>query len=326
MPMKVKVWGSRGSITSPLTPRDVEERITTLFNDFFDAGHGKKSEIQTFLSSLPQHRLGGYGGDTLCIEVKSGEKNLIIDAGSGIRRLGYQLLGQPMPAGGREIHMLFTHFHWDHTCGLGFFLPFYIPGNTIHLYSVEDGLEAMVHSYFKKPYFPVEPSFLGSKIHYHQLAPRSPVDINGFTVTPYQLDHPDPCWGYKIEKDGKVYSHCSDSEAKRVTRADLGADLPLYQGVDLALMDAQFTLIEWVEKADWGHASASVFLELVMREGVKRVYFLHHDPTASDAKVRSAEEYARNYYYKQLEQGRQVGLELHHVDWGYAFDGMEIDV
>ena len=325
--MKLKVWGSRGSITTPKNPEDIEEKVRDSLNAFFDAGYSSRDHTEVFLANQPQHKLGGYGGETLCVQVSGADdEDLIIDAGSGIRPFGYSKMAGPWGQGKGEIHLLFTHFHWDHICGLGFFIPLYIPGNKVHLYAVQPELEQMMQTIFQKPFFPVTTDDLGSEIIYHQLEPRTEVDINGFKVTPYELDHPDPCWGYRVEKDGKVFSHCSDSEATRITEKDLGDDLPLYHDVDVALVDAQFGLSDWVEKMNWGHASAPVVLELLMTNNVKKVFFLHHDPTASDEKVREAELAPREYYEKQLKQGRESGIEYNTVDWSYAYDGLEIEV
>jgi len=92
--------------------------------------------------------------------------------------------------------------------------------------------------------------------------------------------------GYRIENGGKVFSHCVDTECTRVSREELGEDLPLYQNVDLMLFDAQYTLMESIERVNWGHAAASLGLDIAMREGVKRVLFMHHDPASTDEKSR----------------------------------------
>src|SRR5690606_23912279 len=134
-----------------------------------------------------------------------------------------------------------THFHWDHLIGLPFFIPIFIPGNKIHFYAPHDDLEENIRLMFRKPNFPVEFENLGAQIFFHKLEPRKTRKFWDMNVTPYQLDHPYPCWGYKIEKNGKIFSHCVDSAMTRVSREDLGDDLPLYQDADIALMDAQYT-------------------------------------------------------------------------------------
>jgi phosphoribosyl 1,2-cyclic phosphodiesterase len=321
MGMKIKIWGARGSLPSPLLPSALETRMQTLMEGFFDAGFKKKSDIPSYFSQLPPHQLGGYGGNTPCVEIRTPNHQIIVDGGSGIRTLGYELLGGPCGRGTGEAHIFFTHFHWDHLIGLPFFTPIFIPGNTIHVYAVQPDLRDVFRTIFKKPYFPLNLEQLGAKIEYHSLEPRKTIQFGDIRVTPYQLDHPDPCWGYKFEHGGKVFSHCVDTEATRVTPEQLGPDLPLYQNVDLMIFDAQYTLMETIEKVNWGHAAASIGLDIAMREGVKEVVFMHHDPASSDEKIAMAEQQARRYYDSQLKISRRNALPIREVKWTYAREG-----
>ena len=319
---QVKIWGARGSLPSPASPQEEERHTRALFEEFFARGYRSQSDIDKFWAALPTYRRGGYGGNTPCVEVRSPLQQLIIDGGSGIRLLGYEMMAGPCGQGKGEVHLLFTHFHWDHLIGLPFFTPIFIPGNVIHAYAVQSDLESVFKTVFKKPYFPVPLEQLGAKLVYHRLEPRKPTRIGDLTFTPYQLDHPDPCWGYRFEKDGKSYAHCVDTEAKRISREELGPDLPLYRNADLMVFDAQYTLMETVEKVNWGHAAASLGLDIAMREGIKRVVFMHHDPASSNEKIHTASEQARRYFESQLK--RDPGARP--VDWEFAREGMVIDV
>lgn len=321
----VKYWGTRGSIPAPFTPDFLETRIRESLEAFFDNGFEKRDQIAEFLQALPRYRNGGYGGNTPCVEVRTTKTQLIIDGGSGIRQLGYQLLGGPCGKGQGEVHVLFTHFHWDHLIGLPFFTPIFIPGNTIHFHAVQPELPEVIQTVFKKPFFPVPFEGLGSKIVFHQLEPRKATRFGDLDVTPYQLDHPDPCWGFRIEhlqgKTRKVYSHCVDTECTRVSREQLGPDLPLYQNVDLMTFDAQYTLMETIEKVNWGHAAATLGLDIALREKVKKVVFMHFDPAASDERIAQAEQQARRYYEGQLRQYNDRA-----VNWEFAREGDVIEV
>jgi phosphoribosyl 1,2-cyclic phosphodiesterase len=323
---RLKMWGARGSLPTPLTPAGLETHVRDLFTQFFEAGHKTRRDVEKFLGALPRHRLGGYGGNTPCIEVSTPRQQIIVDGGSGIRPLGYEMMNGPCGKGAGTVHILFTHFHWDHLIGLPFFTPIFIPGNKIHVYAVQNDLQDVFKTVFKKPYFPVPLERLGSSIEYHTLEPRKPLVIGDITVTPYQLDHPDPCWGYRFEKDGRVISHCVDTECIRVTREQLSHDLALYQNCDLMIFDAQYTLMETIEKVNWGHAAASLGLDIAMREGIKRVLFMHHDPASSMEKVAAAEAQARRYYENQLKNSQRSGSRVHEVDWTFAHEGMVIEV
>lgn len=293
-----------------------------IFDEFFDRGNVGRRDVSAFLANLPRHRFGGYGGNTPCIEVGSREQQVILDAGSGLRQLGYEMLAGPCGKGEGEVHLFFTHFHWDHLAGLPFFTPIFIPGNIVHVYSVQPDLEDVFRTIFKKPYFPVPLEKLGARIVYHRLEPRQALKLKDISITPYQLDHPDPCWGYRVECRGKVFTHAVDTECTRVSVAELGPDLPLYQGVDLMIFDAQYTLLESMEKVNWGHASASVGLDLALREGVKRVLFMHHDPASTDAKVAAAEAQARAYYLSLIRSAERNGEKVPHLEWGFVHEGL----
>lgn len=324
--MKIKLWGVRGSIPAPILPKVLESQKRGLIKGFLEKGHSDVSEIDAYLKEIPDTFLSGYGGNTLCVQVVDGDHSFIIDGGSGIRGAGLGLLAGPCGKGKGVVHLFFTHFHWDHIIGLPFFVPFYIPGNQIHIHCVQDDAERAMRLLFQRPFFPKPYEELGATITYHKLAPREVFELDGFSITPYQLDHPDPCWGYRVECGGKSYAHCVDTECKRFTTESLGPDLPLYENADLMLFDAQYTLLESIEKIDWGHSTANLGLDIAMSRGIKKVLFAHHDPSASEAKIYQAEMQTREYYELQLQNARRAGKTINPVKWMFAREGMEIAV
>lgn len=324
--MKVKLWGTRGSLPTPKTPLEIRDRVTMVLKGFLDAGYQDVKDVEPYLDNLTCSVLGGFGGNTACMEILEGPTRAVIDGGSGLRLLGAELMKGACAHGKGEVHIFFTHFHWDHLIGLPFFTPIFIPGNQIHVYAVQPELRQIFETVFKKPFFPVDLKQLGAQIHYHTLEPRKAFKLGELQLTPYQLDHPDPCWGYRVEGGGKVFSYCVDTEGTRATRAELGADLPMYQGVDFMIYDAQYTLREALEKVNWGHAAATIGLDIAMREGIKRVLFMHHDPASSDAKVALVEQQTRRYYENQLKTSKKAGIDLHPVEWTFAQEGTEIEI
>ena len=321
----MKLWGIRGSLPTPIPPDQVRwqvEEVLTQYERLRDSGESVSA--RTFLKMLPSHLAGGYGGNSTCAEVTSGKSRLLIDGGSGVRNFSeFVLRSEPQT---EEFHFYFTHFHWDHLIGLPFFTPLYVKGKTVNFYSVDPAMEASLKVLFRKPNFPVPYEAVAPQIRVHQVKPRQPLQLGNLKITPYQLDHPDACWGARIEADGKALAWAVDTECTRVSRQDLGEDLPLYQNADLMVFDAQYSFGEALEKINWGHASGPIGLDLAIREGIKQTLFVHHDPTASDEMIRKAEEQTRSYYDYLIKGLKTAGKKPAEVEWSFAVEGTDMEI
>lgn len=330
----LRFWGTRGSIPSPKTPAALRERLRETVRGFREEIMSDPKRLQSdgfvdsFLSQIPNWLSSGYGGDTSCVQVEGAPQPMIIDAGSGIRRLGEELMRGPCGQGKGTVHLFFTHFHWDHIIGLPFFTPVFIRGNDIHVYAVQDDVETCVRQVFQRPFFPVAYEELGAKFHFHKLTPRKPFMLQGFTWTPYQLDHPDPCWGFRVECETKAgkksYAHCVDTEATRVSPVDLGEDIHLYRDADLCYFDAQYTAPEILTHLNWGHSAAPIGIEMALREGIREILFAHHDPAASDEKIFEAERQTAEFLQSYRSAAQSGGRTLPGLKWSFARDGDRI--
>lgn len=324
--MRAKLWGTRGSIPAPHTPAEIGKRIRENIARFLEAGYKSPAEIDTYMNSVAPEFGTGFGSNTSCVEVKTASTQMIIDSGSGIRGCGYEMMAGPCGKGQGEAHIFMTHFHWDHVIGLPFFTPIYVPGNKIHFYSVHADLADRVKSMFTKPFFPVPFDQLRSKIEFHRLDPRKPYQHGDMVVTPYMLDHPDPCWGFRVEGDGKALAYCVDTECTRSTPEELGPDLPMYKNADLMIFDSQYTLQEAIERVNWGHSAATIGLDLAFHAKIKKIIFTHHEPASSDPRIAAAREEARKYYESQKKIHAQNKIPFHEVEWLYAIEGMSVDI
>ncbi len=324
--MQIKLWGVRGSLPAPLAPDAVKSQARLVLSEALKRNLSGEVELNNYFDSLPVSKLGGFGGNTACYEITSGDQSVIIDAGSGLRALGHEVTFSAPGNQCRVFHIFLTHFHWDHLIGLCFFMPIFTPGVEVHFYAVQPELEMVIRTLFRKPFFPVPYESLGATIFFHQLDARKPVLVNGILLTPYLLDHPDPCWGYRVEKNGKALALCVDTECVRVSREALGPDLPLYQNLDAMIFDAQFTLSEAAKRVSWGHAAATIGLDLAIREQIKKVYFVHHDPSLSDQEIAHAEAQTRAYYQSFMEAERRAKRSAFQVDWSFAHEGLVINL
>lgn len=326
MSLSVKFWGVRGSLPSSLSPQGWSNHIEKVVKELAPGAKNDLTKLNHLISSSEIPNVGGYGTGTTCIEVRSLKTQLIIDGGTGIRALSEKIMsGTYVPVKG-PFHIYMTHFHWDHVMGLPFFTPHFISGTQIHYYGVQKDIEALIRGVFKKPYFPVPFEQLVSKIHFHILEPRKPFKINDMTITPYLLDHPDACWGLRVESHGKVYSHCVDTEGTRVSREDLGDDLPLYQKSDLMYFDAQYTFPELAEKANWGHSAAQIGIDIAFREDIKKVLFAHHDPGATIQQVQDIKRQTSEYYQWRIDHARECNDTIPEFFWDFAYEGQEIKI
>lgn len=326
MAFKIQLHGVRGALPAPLGPAEISRRIEEAIKAFLVSGRRDTEDVKNFMQDYPCHLAGGFGGHTTCVEVHGDNSSLLIDCGSGVQKAVDRLMAGPCGRGEGEVHILLTHFHWDRLMGLAFFRPLFLKGNQIHFYAVQKNLKEALQNLFRKPHFPVPYEALEAKILLHPLAPRKKVMINEFTVTPYRLDHPDECWGYRIEKDGLSYSHCADTEFTRMTEESLGEDLALYHNSDLMLFDAQYSINEASRKINWGHAAANFGIDLALKQQVKQILFVNHDPAASDQVLKNLSQEVEKYYQRLVGQLKSLNVPFHPLAWEFAREDTIVEV
>ncbi|MGK5095083.1 MBL fold metallo-hydrolase [Deltaproteobacteria bacterium TL4] len=319
--MQVTLYGVRGSLPSGISGKALEARIEHALQLFFQLGYTRAEEIHPFLENLAFYQKGTYGSNTMCVELRNEKGSIIFDSGSGIREIGskYYLTQQ-------TFHIFQTHFHTDHTCGLPFFIPIHMSGKELHFYSPHSSFQQGIEDLFKAPYFPVNYADLASKHYFHNVKKYKAIKLFDMVITPFQLDHPNDAYGYHVQEKDKRLVICFDAEFKRMSRQDLGEDLKYYQGADVILFDGQYTMSEVLQKIDWGHCTAQVGVDLCLREAIKHLVVVHHDPQSSDEKLHELEHIVNRYYkrlYKTLktENPKQIPLE---ITWGY--EGLTLEL
>jgi phosphoribosyl 1,2-cyclic phosphodiesterase len=224
-----------------------------------------------------------YGGNTACVEVRAGDQIIIMDGGTGLRRLGSMLMEEPNP---KVLHIFLSHLHWDHIQGIPFFLPAFIKGNQVTFYgerkqtqSLKDILEAQMHS----PNFPVPLSVMQAHIEFVEIkADQTFTFDDEVVVKTGQMNHPNGCLGIRVDYQGKSVVYATDTEHDPKGPLDSNV-LKLTDQVDALIYDSMYTEEEYhAGKIGWGHSTYTQAIRIARKAQVKNVYFFHHDPENND--------------------------------------------
>ncbi len=224
-----------------------------------------------------------YGGDTSSVEVYIDETTVIVlDAGSGIRRLSEPLARFP------RIDILLTHLHMDHIQGLGFFTPLLDPNAEVHIWGPSSPhlpLEDRLSRYLSPPLFPVRLRDL-ENVTLHEVTPGS-FSIGPATITADFVCHPGVTMGYRITAGGASLAYVPDHEPALGMRAFPGAaewtsGFDLIAGADLLIHDVQYTEEEYAARVGWGHSTFEQVTDLAAQAGVGTLVSFHHDPAHDD--------------------------------------------
>jgi anti-anti-sigma factor len=254
-----------------------------------------ETAVANYIDQLPLLQRGTAGGNTACVEIIAGDTQIIIDAGSGLRNLGLELMKGACGQGRGRIHLFLSHTHWDHIQGFPFFTPAYIPGNQITIYSIHDVADTLTDQ-MRPATFPVSLDYMQSDIRFQPIAVGEPLQIGGVNISAIELPHPGRAYAFRFERQGAVFVYASDAEYKYLDQISLQPYLRFYTGADALIFDAQFSLRDALLKEDWGHSSALIGVDIARQAGVKRLVLFHHDPVSSDEDlaqmVREAEQYA----------------------------------
>lgn len=254
MSLRLRFWGTRGSIASP----------------------------------------GGatvrYGGNTPCLELRTSDGRLVIlDAGTGIRALGQQLVAE---AQGRPIvgELWLTHLHWDHVQGLPFFAPLFEAGSRFAIRG-PGAVEEVVKGLFHPLVFPVPFDGLPASVDIAAVS-AGVCDRQGFVVRALDVQHPGGALGYRITdgRDGPALVYVSDNEL--APHGSYGSPaawrdglVELARGAAVLVHDATYTVDEYAHRGGWGHSTYADALALALDAGVERLVLFHHSPERTDEEI-----------------------------------------
>jgi phosphoribosyl 1,2-cyclic phosphodiesterase len=263
-----------------------------------------------------------YGGNTACLQVLPTDGTLlIIDAGTGIRKLGKHLMSGPCGRGQGDVHLLISHTHWDHIQGLPFFAPSYREGNRITVYARERNdthLQLVLKSATEDPYFPVPFDAVQAEVKFRELREGNRFEIGALKLRCARLNHPWIALGYRVEEGDRAFAYISDTapfselllEHDYIATPPQPGDTPapeeadklavmqndlvsLCQGCQLIVYDTMFTMDEYRERPHWGHSAPEHAVDIARRAGVGRLVLYHHAPGRTDDQVDAVVEAVR---------------------------------
>ncbi len=318
--MRVRFWGTRGSLPVALTTPDVQEKLVAALVQAAGRGLDTPDKARAFVErELDFPSSHTFGGNTSCVEMEAGgDEYVLCDLGSGARAFGNHVLATRGPSGHR-FHVFMSHVHWDHIMGFPFFMPAYIPGNRIHIYGGHAVLEDAFRRQNSAPSFPVDFSRMGAEIEFVRLEPGRDYEIAGCRVRAKFQRHSGDSYGYRFEKDGKVVVYSTDSEHKQDDPKHTQEFVEFFADADLVIFDGMYSLADAISvKEDWGHSSNVVGVELCQMARAKHLCLFHHEPIFDDEQIFSVLQETR-----RLEEITRTG---HRLEISAAWDGMEIAV
>jgi len=287
--MRVRLWGTRGSLPVALTADGVRRKLLGVLAAARGRPIDTDADCAALLDTLPFSLTGTYGGHSSCVQIAIDgarvDDHFICDMGSGLRPLGQAVMAQRV---GRPqtFHIFVSHLHWDHIMGLPFFVPAFIPGNRVVFYGGHAGLEAALRRQQEQPSFPVDFSIFGAALEFVHLAPGREIEVGGMRVRSLLQRHGGDSYGYRFEHGGKVCVYSTDSEHPLADPAHTARFVDFFRDADLVVFDGMYSLADAISvKADWGHSSNIVGVELCQLAGVRRLCLFHHEPVFDDAAI-----------------------------------------
>ena len=318
--MKIRFWGTRGSIPVALTAGELRAKLFAILQGAAGRTLDSPEAIDAYIDSLDFAHAGAFGGHSSCVQLDcGGDEHVILDMGSGARPLGQAMLERFGPGRPQTYHVFMSHLHWDHLMGFPFFTPIYIPGNRIIIHSCHEQVENAFRRQQCAPSFPVDFSQLAADIRFDLMTPDSEQPIAGLRVRAKKQRHAGDSYGWRFEQGEKAVVYSTDSEHRLEDTEERAGFVRFFAKADAVIFDAMYSLMESITlKADWGHSSNIVGVELCQAACARRLILFHHEPSYDDWRIAQTLEDTRRF--------EEITREGHALEVLSAWDGLELNL
>jgi phosphoribosyl 1,2-cyclic phosphodiesterase len=318
--MKLRIWGSRGSIPVSLTAPDVRAKIVRALQGAHGVDLADPAAIETYVDGLGFDVAGTFGGHSSCLQIETGGKeHIVLDLGTGVRALGQQMLARFGVQAPQTYHVFLSHLHWDHIMGLPFFTPVYIAGNRIVVHTCHPQAEFALRRQQDEPSFPVRFDQFSAEFAFHVATPGEAFEVDGTRIVAHAQRHAGDSYGWRFERAGKCLVYSTDSEHRLEDEDERAGFVAFFDCADVVVFDAMYSLADAISvKADWGHSSNIVGVELCQSARVKRLVMFHHEPANSDGQIAQILEETRRF--------EQITRDGHVLEVLSAWDGLELSL
>lgn len=322
--MKAIIWGSCGSLPSPLSSAAVKSKIAAALWEARNKAFLSKDEVECYLETLPHSARGTYKANTSCVQILTASDDVFLcDAGTGIRDYAFSLEAETTP---RTYHIFISHLHWDHIQGFPFFTPAYKPGNRIIFHGFHSEIESVIRQQMEPPCFPIPFATMQADFEFDIREEGASFSVDGVQVQTIKQHHPGDAWGYSFAEAGKRIIYSSDSEHGPESKAEDYPFIDFFQSADVLIADGQYSAEDAAnDKRNWGHSDHKTAVELAARAEVKRLVVFHHEPSYSDHMIEAIHDQALKYraeYNHNFFPTREKAFPL---DLVLAYDGMCIE-
>jgi len=257
-----------------------------------------------------------YGGNTACVSVALGHNTLLVlDAGTGIRALGEDLVTKDA-----DIFVLLSHAHWDHIQGVPLFAPLYQPHRTISFFPTHMGhtLWCEALDQMDGRHFPITPEDLPCRVLCLMEQGFEAFQERGCRVSWIATNHPGGGAGYRIECAGRSVVYLTDNELDPPYEKATSFDefVEFCRQAHVLIHDAQYLHSDMPAKHGWGHSLVQQACELAAAAEVKHLLLFHHDPVRTDDALDVIQEEARAW----------IATQNRHMQCTAAHEGLVVDI